>query len=502
MDDVINNIPSGLGLYLEIGFGIVILLFLLFGLLKNWKFSLIQIVLFIVALISVKAICDNIYVSNPEIKSLVDQYAKEIAKGLEDANNEIGKINSQTGTNLPNLDGNVINSSYIGLAYSLIAAIASIGYALIALIISFILALVIYLIIRHFIKENPKYKNVCNKFWYKAIGMAPNLILGLMFVSLVLSPIYISKNIALNSIKYPGNVLAIVQNDFKDELNKVEEIKDKVSDYKSLIKNYQDQMDSIDYDIKKVDSKLTTADSEIKTVYEVFSGDYLNKANIINSNYKNKLSDIELKECEEFINGYFNTKSEFDKNYNSYTSMKNEFNNTLNEYNNAKSQMETYKSKLQEADTALNKFNLEYIRNEISKIEKYETTIENVLPNLKVLGFLVIDCGMYKVKVDGVEYSLQGSYNDLYNYIDNYISNAILVAKEKSIELLKNYDEQIAKVDAEIKKYQSEIEEKLNNFDSNKIIKEVDENLSKFNEYKDKTDDIKQNIDKWYNKVK
>lgn len=502
MDDYINNIPSDLGIYLEIALGIVILLFLLVGLLKNWKFSLIQIILFIVALISVKAICDNIYVSNAEIRSFIDEYAKEIAKGLESVNDEIININSQIGTKLPSLDEAFINSSYIGLAYSLIAAIASIAYSLIALIISFIFALIIYLIIRHFIQDNPKYKNIANRFWYKALGMIPNFILGLMFVSLVLSPIYITRNIALSSIKYPGTILTVIKEDFKEELVKIDEIKVKVDDYQVLIKDYQTKMKSIDNDIKEVDLKLTSADKDINTVYEIFNDEYLNKANTIKSNYKSKLNEVDSTKCEVFINGYFESKTEFDKNYDSYKNMKNQYNTTINEYNDAKKQMETYSTKLQEAHVALNKFNLEYINNEILKIEKYETNIKNILPDLKVLGFLVIDTGMFKVKVDGNEYSLQGSYNDLFKYIDDYINNAIMTAKEKSSQLLKQYDEEIKKVDDEVNKYKDQIDEKLNNFDSNKIIKEVDDNLSKFDKYKNESTTIKENIDYWYNKTK
>lgn len=126
-EDIASKIPSNLGVYLEIGIGIIILLFIGFGLLKNWKFSLIQIVLFIIALVSVKAICDNIYVSNEGLRNTVDQVAQKLATALQKANTKIGNINSESGTNLPTIDATVVNSSFIGLAYTIIAAIASIG---------------------------------------------------------------------------------------------------------------------------------------------------------------------------------------------------------------------------------------------------------------------------------------------------------------------------------------------------------------------------------------
>ncbi len=499
-EDVINSIPNNLGLYLEIGVGVIIILFLLFGLLKNWKFSLIQIILFIIALVSVKAICNNIYLSNPEIRSKIDQIAAKIATAIANANDQIGSINSQTGTNLPTIDAAIINSSIMGIAYSIVAAIASIAYALIALVISFLLALAIYLVIRHFIKDNSKYQSFCKKFWYKAIGIVPNCILGLMFGSLVITPIYMTRDIAFKTMEYPGVLTEKVTTTFADEIVEYGAIKATLYSYLETVQYYQEEIQNIEPDINEIDIKLQDADKQVSTLYDVYNGEYLNKANTIRADYKVKLNAAEAAQCEAFINAYFETKNEFDADYQSYSNTKNDFSTTIREYNSAKDTLETYNKKLTELTTS--KLDISKLIELVDKLTTIEQKIKYVLPDLKVLGFLVIDCGMTKVNVDGTAYTLNGSYDTLSTYLKGYIDNLISVAKEQVPQMFKQVEEELEKADAEITKYQEELEEKLINFDVDEIKETINEKLSVLDEYSEGVDKIKETIDYWYNKVK
>ena len=500
-EDIASKIPNNLGVYLEVALGIIILLFIGFGLLKNWKFSLIQIVLFIITLVSVKAIGDSIYVHNEGLRNSVDQIAQKLATTIQNANSKIGSINSDAGTNLPTIDGNTVNSSFIGLAYTIIAAVASIGYALIALLISFLLALAIYLlVVKRFIKDNPKYQNVSKKFWYKAIGIVPNFVLSLMFGSLVISPIYISRNIAINTVKYPVNLGYTLPETFSEEIVKFAEYKVTLYYYLGTVGSYQEELESLEPSINEINAKITSADKQVSTVYDTFNGEYLDKANIVKANYKTKLTGEDVTKCETFINSYFEAKKEFDSDYKTYTGTKEEFNTTATQFNTTKNELDTYYKKIEEL--AASKIDLAKLISQFQELEQYETKIKNVLPDMKVFGWLVIDCGMYSVNIDGTKYYLQSSYNQLFDYIKDYVSDLITKFKEKSPELIKKYDEEAAKVDADVTKYQKELDEKIASFDSNEIISKIDSNLSQFEKYESSVKTTKENIDYWYNKVK
>ena len=500
-EDIASKVPNNLGIYLEVAIGIIILLFIGFGLLKNWKFSLIQIVLFIITLVSVKAICDNIYVSNEGLRNSVDQIAQKLATTIQNANSKIGNINSETGTNLPTIDGSTVNTSFIGLAYTIIAAIASIGYALIALLISFLLALAIYLlVVKRFIKDNPKYQNVSKKFWYKAIGIVPNFVLGLMFGSLVISPIYISRNIAINTVKYPVELGHTLPETFADEIVTFVHYKATLYYYLGTVEGYQDELNALEPSIKEINKTITDADKLITTAYDAYNNDYLNKANIVKANYKEKLTGEDATKCEEFIDSYFKTKEEFDKDYKAYTGSKDEFNSTVNDFNTYKNELTTYGKKLEEL--AASKIDLQKLINQFLELEKYEDKIKQVLPDLKVFGWLVIDCGMYKVNVSGTQYSYQDSYNKLFNYIKDYISDLIVKFKEKSPDIIKKYDEEVTKTDADVEKYKAELDKKIDSINSGEIEEKIYSNLINIEGYIYGADKEKENIDYWYNKVK
>ena len=499
-EDIASKIPSNLGVYLEIGIGIIILLFIGFGLLKNWKFSLIQIVLFIIALVSVKAICDNIYVSNEGLRNTVDQVAQKLATAIQNANSKIGSINSDAGTNLPTIDATVVNSSFIGLAYTIIAAIASIGYALIALLISFLLALAIYLTIKHFIKDNPKYQNISHKFWYKAIGIVPNFVLGLMFGSLVISPIYVSRNIAINTVKYPVELGYTLPEQFAEEIATFAHYKITLNYYLLTVQSYQEELKTIEPSINDINAKIISGDKEISSIYNVFDGEYLNKANTVKANYQSKLTGSEAIECEADINSYFEIKKEFDSDYKAYSDAKEDFNSTYTQYNTTKNDLDNYGKQLEKL--AASKIDLAKLIDQFLELEQYENKIKNVLPDLKVFGWLVIDCGMYKVNVNGTQYKYQETYNELFNYIKNYVSELITKFKEKSPDIIKKYEEDVVKTDADVEKYKKELDEKLESYDAEEINENIDSKLSEFEKYEYLEVSLKKTIDYWYSKTK
>lgn len=109
---------------------------------------------------------------------------------------------------------------------------------------------------------------------------------------------------------------------------------------------------------------------------------------------------------------------------------------------------------------------------------------------------------MYKVNVNGTQYQYQETYNKLFNYIKNYVSELITKFKEKSPDIIKKYEEDVVKTDADVEKYKKELDEKIESYDAEEINDNIDSKLSEFEKYEYLEVSLKKTIDYWYSKTK
>lgn len=494
MEEIMNNFQNFTS-YLEIFLVIILLIFFVLGLAKNWKFTLMEIVFFIVGVAILKLITNNIITSNQEIQDLLkEKLVYPIAELIDNLNDTITEINTQNDFNLPLIGGVLKDESfYLGLSYSIISAGLTIVIAIIALILSLILTSIIYNIINHFLLKNQKYKDRKKKFWYKSIGLAPSLIYGFIFISVLISPLYVVRNNILNISNKIDTTE--INNNLAPIISKISEYKIKLNEYENKLNGVETKYYAIEDDVDEIEEAYNEFNLKIKSCKEEFTA-YKIKINDINNN-PGKLSYSDRAIAYQIKLKFDEYESTIDDKYKEYEDAAKEVDNALTTFKEGKNIINEYKDKLNEVKTQLNEINLDEINSKAEEIIKYQNEIKAYLPDLKIFGFLVIDFGFAKINYNGIEYNFSDSMDQLLKYLTNYLT-------ELSADLYSNlkpkfdeYDKMIEEADKQIDEAYNEINIEFANFSKDEYLKEIEEaNGELDNFYKDiNFEEIKDQID-------
>ncbi len=475
-------------LIIEISIGVILFTFLLFGLLKNYKFALIQLILFLGIFITLKIITPNLIQNNENIKELIEKVCINIQDFIDNFNNTITNFSNEYNLNLPLIDDSIINNNFIeGTSYSLINLVLIIIYSLISYLGSLLLTIIIYSIIDHFLKKKVNYKEKTKKFYYRLIGIIPNLLLGMVSISLIITPIYSLKKVSNEGLTYVSEIdlesKSNVYSKYNEYKNKIDEYYIKFDDLENLLNSIKND---VDYLKNEVDELTIVVDSFELDKYKELIDDICKYPGNLSSEDKLKANNIQ-KELDNYISIY-NTK------YNEFKESKEEIDNTFNNYYDGFNQIENYRQELKDIENNLNTIDLKEINEIINKAKEYKEYLNKYIPELTVFKFLIIDLNYSEIKYNNTTYNLNNSMNQIVNYIEEYLNKLNEEISNVTNEKFNEIDKEIENADKLYKENYDKIKEEVDNFSKEKYEEELSIYKNEISSYKEKYDELVKNI--------
>lgn len=477
---------------LDIIIVVSLVLFLLFGLIKNYKRTLFELGFFIIIYCVFYFALGKTVINSVNINELGEDFTKalnDLINSFKSINEQIKELNnSQEGLSLPLIPDTYLNEDfYIGFILSIANQIVFIGYALVSFILSVILGSITYAIVFRKKNADPEYKKKKKSFKIRSIGMGVNLILGVITTSLVMSPFVLT----CNSVSNLSNDLnAIINN------NKIEEVFNKIDSYKGTVEDVSTKFDSISGKLDNIVNTLSTYDESLSDLNEkivTFKTEFYTYYDLIQDIVENpgKLNSYEIDAAEEICNEMKDKKAEFDSTINdfndNYETFKENYDSALNYQND----MKEYKTKIDDIKKTINDINTDSLNT--SDIEKMLDQVNEYVPQLKIFNFMIIDLKFSEVNYNGTTYNYINSISDINEFITSYIDslyNTIEPYFSQIDEQIENFNSSYNDIDSQLDDIQNTIEESNYSQEIEDANEKISDYQSQFNDVKDEIDDL------------
>ena len=459
---------------------IFLIIFIVVGIFKNYRKSIIQLSCAVFFFLLFHFLFNKLMVESGFIDSLLQGFSASASNFVNQINNSLKGINKLIGDNSVNLidDKYLSNEFYLTFLRCYSKEILSFLTSILSLILGLLIGLGIYLLVYKNKKDTYTFKKDNKKTSIRVLNAAINFSFGLIFVSLIASPLYLAKNDSINLLNNGINILS--NGDMENFSSGILTYSDNVDKIEAKFNNMsKDTFDNVSNSFNDYNNKYLSKTSGISKLIDICDNYILraedlekNPTNLDNQDKYNAYTvKVSLKSLKEEIiqfNDDFNTEY-------------NDFNSTREKIDNVKDTIDEYKTSINDIKSQLN--TLSYLKtNELQiQLNEYKKMINSKLPDLKIFKFLIIDIGYSSYN----KTSTKKAINDAINYLNEYSYNLISESKvflEKIDLKVQEFDENYINILNEIDKYK----EKINKGDYDSDLEKIDSNIDYYNSELDK----------------
>lgn len=466
-----------------------LVLFLLIGLTKNYKRTLIELGFFAIIYCVFYFVVGKVVINSTSL-DLGEEFnnsINQIINSLKEINKSITELNnSQEGLSFPLIPDQYLSSElYYGIVFSIANQIVFIAYAFVSFILSIILGSITYAIIFRKKNADPEYVKKKKSWKMRSIGMGVNFVFGVITTSLIMSPLVLTTNSVISA---------------SNELNKIVN-NEKISTLLNKVNSYKTTVDDVSYKFDNIDGKLNTIvdtlstykddldnlNTDLTTFKNEFDGYYILINDIVDN--PGKLNDEEIKASKEVLEKMEEYKTDLDSNVSSFNYSYSEFNDNYDSALESQNEMKSYKTKIEDIKSTINNINTDNM--DTTEVKKLLEQVSEYVPTLKIFNFLIIDLNYSYITIEGTTYNYMNSLNEIFTFVNEYIDtlyNNITPYFEDIDQQVNTFNDKYDEVNTQLDDIQKQIDE--SDYDA-----KIDDVNGKIEDVKDKFQDAKDTID-------